>query len=152
VLVQSALGQRSGSGSFSTAAHVGPDTSIKNCGLLVHSVVLQLLRPLFALQCGGPGVSLADLPHELLVLVCDHLPPRHAALLARCSHSLCSASSSSLVRRRQKLQLEAEQQRGQMSRVTSRWGGSGHWVLPPPAHIPYATWPRGFWWFRGLEE
>jgi hypothetical protein len=143
LLVQSVLGSRSGSGSLSIAAYVAPGGSIKKPGALVHSVALQLLRPLFVMQCGGPGVSLADLPHEVLVLVCDQLPPRHAALLARCSRSLCSASSSSLAQRRQKLQQQAAQQRGQTGSVRSRWGGSGHWVDPPVADdhpSPYWAW------------
>lgn len=151
LLVQSVLGARSGSGSLSVAFHVGPDGCIKNAGALVHAVALQLLRPLFALQCGGPGVSLADLPHEVLLLVCDQLPPHNAALLARCSRSLCSASSCSLAQRRQQLLQEAEQQRGQRARVRSGWGGSGHWVVPPMPQAPYAAWPRGFWWFSGFE-
>jgi hypothetical protein len=116
---------------------------MKKSGALVHSVALQLLRPLFVMQCGGPGVSLADLPHEVLVLVCDHLPPRHAAKLARCSRSLCSASSNSLAQRRQELQKEVEQQRGQPVSLRSRWGGNGHWVAPPVIHdypSPYSAW------------
>ena len=141
LLIQSVLGSRSGSGSLSIAAYVAPGGSIKKPGALVHSVALQLLRPLFVLQCGGPGVSLADLPHEVMVLVCDQLPPRHAALLARCSRSLCSASSSSLSQRRQKLQQEAAQHRGQAGSVRSRWGGSGHWVAPPvPDDHPSPYW------------
>ena len=145
VLVQSVLGSRSGSGALSVAAHVARDGSINKAGALVHNVALQLLRPWFVLQCGGPGLSLADLPHEILVLVCDQLPPRHAAPLARCNRSLCSASSSSLAQRRQKLQDEVEQHRGQTASVRSRWGGSGHWVAPPVFDdypSPYLAWLR----------
>ncbi len=145
VLVQSVLGSRSGSGALSVAAHVARDGSINKSGALVHNVALQLLRPLFVLQCGGPGLSLADLPHNFFVLLCDQLPPRHAALLARCNRSLCSASSSSLAQRRQKPQDEAEQQRGQTVSVRSRWGGGGHWVVPPVFDdypSPYLAWLR----------
>ena len=131
LLVQSVLGSRSGAGSLSIAAYVGPDGNIRKSEALVHNVALQLLRPLFVLQCGGPGVSLADLPHEVLVLVCDQLPPRNAALLARCCRNLCSASSSSLAQRRQAMKQRADQLQGQPVRVRSSWGGSGHWVAPP---------------------
>jgi hypothetical protein len=131
LLVQSALGSRSGSGSFTIASYLGQDGNIKKAGALVHNVTLQLLRPLFVLQCGGPGLSLSDLPHEVLVLVCAQLPPRNAALLARCSRNLCSASSSSLAQRRQALQQHTDQERVQPARTRSRWGGSGYWVSPP---------------------
>jgi hypothetical protein len=144
LLIQSVLGPRCGSGSLPIASYVAADGSIRKPGTLVHNVALQLLRPLFVLQCGGPGVSLADLPHEVLILVCDQLPPRHAALLARCSRSLCSASSSSLVQRRQQL-LQQQQQHGQPARVRSRWGGSGHWIAPPMLDdypSPYLAWLR----------